>query len=59
MGYVRIMTIEQQGLREKIQLRLGRPSRKAIAGCLQQAELPPALGKVLGKKYNVRGLFQK
>ena len=53
MGYARILTIEQQGLREKIQLHLGRPSRTAIAGCLQQVELPPAMGKVLGKKYYV------
>jgi hypothetical protein len=49
MGYARILTIEQQGLREKIQLRLGRTGRTAIV-CMQQVELPPASGKVLGKK---------
>jgi hypothetical protein len=53
MSYVKILTTEQQGLREKIQQLLGRPSRTAIAGCLQQLELPPALGKVLGKKYYI------
>ena len=59
MGYVRILTIQQQSLREKMKLILGRPSRTAIGGCLQQVELPLALGKVLGKKHYVQLVVKK